>query len=630
MPVHIALPIFLLTATVVGVATACRRFGLSAPLVLTALGALVSFAPGMPEPFRVDPEIVLLGFLPPLLFGAAYNTSLVDLRRASRQVISLSVLLVLFTAFGVALVVWKVMDINFAAAVAIGGVVAPPDAVAATAVARRIGLPRKVVSILEAESLFNDATALVTVNTAKGLIFGGAGAATVLTAGRDFLWASLGGAAIGYVAYRVVRVVWRYVTESIPAVAVSFLSPWIAYLPAEEAHASGVIAAVVCGVLLGYASPLHQSGSARLAQRVNWTSITFLLENMVFFLIGLQTNTIVDDVNDSQNGLLWTFGVALLVLLTALVLRPIWLLGLDALSRVFGWTNTTLTGKESAIVSWAGMRGVVTLAAASLLPEDTPQRASLIFIALTVTVGTLILQGFTLGSVARMLNLKGPDPREDALQRAQLVQATVSAGSARLDQELDDGEHEVPQEIVGALRAQGERRSNLAWERLGSGTPLPETPSDSYRRLRSSMLASERAKLIKLRDKGGMDHEVLERVMDDLDVEESMIARREDRAKSYAEQLLTTAQERQFGCEHLQEAPFAVEPNNPTQCEACLREGLQWVHLRECLTCGNVACCDSSVGRHATRHFEETGHPVMRSFEPGEAWRWCFVDDRLG
>ncbi|NNG40155.1 Na+/H+ antiporter [Flexivirga sp. ID2601S] len=626
----VALPIFLLAAFVVVVATCARRYGLSAPLLLTALGAAASFLPLVPHPFEVEPEIILLGFLPPLLFGAASNTSLIDLRRERRQILSLSVLLVLFTAFGVALVVWKLLDIPFAAAVALGGVVAPPDAVAATAVARRIGLPRRVVSVLEGESLFNDATALVTVNTAKGLIAGGAGAATVLTAGRDFLWASLGGALIGYLAYRLVSLVWRYVTDAVPSVAISFLSPWVAYLPAEEVHASGVIAAVVCGVALGHSAPVIQTAQARVSERLNWVSMTFLLENMVFLLIGLQTRTIVDEVRDSDPGLAETSLIALAVLATVMLLRPIWLLGLASVSRVMGWTNTTLTGKESAIASWAGMRGVVTLAAASLLPTDTPHRQSMVFIALTVTVGTLVIQGYSLGWVARRLNLHGPDPREDALQTAQLMQATVTAGAERLDQELDDGEHEVPEEVVTALRNQGSRRANLAWERLGNNDVSVETPGDAYRRLRAAMLDAERCKVLRLRDKGVMDHEVLNAVMDNLDVEESMITRYQTANAEASDRLLLTPEERQFGCEHLAAAPLAIDPLTPQGCADCLREGLTWVHLRLCLQCGNVGCCDSSVGRHASKHFEQHGHPVMRSFEPGEAWRWCFVDDRLG
>jgi len=628
--VHIALPILLLTAAVVAIATIARRVRLSAPLLLVAAGAVVSFLPLMPYPFEVDPEIILLGFLPPLLFAAASNTSLIDLRRERQQILRLSVLLVLFTAFGVALVVWKLLDVPFAAAVALGGVVAPPDAVAATAVARRIGLPRKVVNVLEGESLFNDATALVTVNTARGLIAGGAGATTILTAGRDFLWASIGGAAIGFVAYLLVRWVWRHVTDTVTVVAISFLSPWVAYLPAEEAHASGVIAAVVCGVASGHAAPVIQTAQSRVAERLNWASMTFLLENMVFLLIGLQTRTIVDGVRSSDTGFAHTVLVAGVILLTVILLRPVWFLLIDVVGHWRGWTHSSLTGRETIIASWAGMRGVVTLAAASLLPRSTPEREAMIFIALVITVGTLVIQGFTLGSVARRLDLHGPDPREDALQTAQLMQAAITAGNRRLEQELDDGETEVPEQVLDSLRNQSARRANLAWERLGRSDDSAETPSDAYRRLRSAMLQAERDKVIKLRDRGIMDHEVLQEAMQILDVEESMIARADAQDREFTERLLLTPEQRQFGCEHLADAPFTIDPLTPDGCAECLRDGTVWVHLRLCMSCGHVGCCDSSIGKHASKHHEETGHPVMRSYEPGEGWRWCFVDGVLG
>lgn len=627
---HIALPVFLLTAAVVLIATIARRVRLSAPLLLVAVGAAASFLPFMPHPFTVDPEIILLGFLPPLLFAAASNTSLIDLSRERRQILQMSVLLVLFTAFGVALVVWKLLDVPFAAAVALGAVVAPPDAVAATAVARRIGLPRRVVSVLEGESLFNDATALVSVNTAKKLIAGGAGTATFFTAGRDFLWAAFGGVAIGLIAYLLVSWVWRHVTDTVTIVTLSFLSPWIAYLPAEEVHASGVIAAVVCGVATSHEAPKFQTAQSRVAEKLNWASMTFLLENMVFLLIGLQAHTIVEGVRNSGSGLRRTLAIAILVLLTVMVLRPIWLLGSEFLSRRMGWSSTAMTGREIAIASWAGMRGVVTLAAASLLPPETPERNAMIFIALFVTVGTLVIHGFTLGSVARRLDLRGPDPREDALQTAQLTQAAVNAGNRRLDEELDDSEFEVPDQVVTSLRTQSTRRANIAWERLGRNEEGSETPSDAYRRLRSAMLDAERSKVLKLRDKGVMDHEVLQSVMGSLDLEESMIARTQDFDRSLNERMLLTPEERQFGCRHLAEAPFTIDPITPDGCEECLRDGTVWVHLRLCLTCGHVGCCDSSIGKHASKHHHATGHPVMRSFEPGEGWRWCFVDGVLG
>ncbi|MBD2759012.1 Na+/H+ antiporter [Yimella sp. cx-573] len=614
-----------LVATVVLVTALCRRVSLSAPLILTALGAVVSFVPAMPE-VHLDPHVVLVGFLPPLLYAAAINTSLIDLGRERRQIIGLSVFLVLATAFAVAGVTWAlVAAVPFAFAVALGGVVAPPDAVAATAVARRIGLPRRIVSILEGESLFNDATALVVVSMALE-------AATHEVTGLDiavsFVRSAAGGVLIGYLAYRLLKLVRRHLRDAVTNVTVSFMAPWVAYVPAEIVHASGVVAVVVCGVLLAHTSPVDQTASARVAQRMNWASIQFILENLVFLLIGLQARTILDEVRTSELGLARTFLIAFAVLLTVIVVRPIWMLAFAMLGRSRD-SATSLSLRESAATGWAGMRGVVTLAAAFLLPQDTPERALLVFTALVVTIGTLTLQGFTLGPLARKLDLHGPDPREEALQYAQMLQMTVNAGERRLDDELQKSPG-VPDDIVGALRLQAQRRVNPAWERLGSNDPDVEAPSTAYRRLRSAMLESERGKLLHLRDRGVIDHEVLSEILAGLDVEESMIARVNDRDERFSDATLLTPEVRRFGCEDLQDVDECVEPLSHDGCPRCTAEGLHPVALRMCLSCGEVACCDSSVGKHATAHYEQTGHPVMRSFEPGEAWRWCYVHHLLG
>lgn len=615
-----------LVATVVAVTSLCRRLSMSAPLVLTAIGAAVSFVPAMPA-VHVEPHLVLLGFLPPLLYAAAINTSLIDLGRDRRQIIGLSVFLVIATAFAVGAVAWwLIAALPFALALALGGVVAPPDAVAATAVARRIGLPRRIVSILEGESLFNDATALVVVSLAIE-------AATQEVTGLDvvvsFVRSAFGGIAIGIVAALAIRWIRRELRDTYTNVAVSFMAPWIAYIPAELVHSSGVVAVVVAGVLLAHTAPVDQTAQSRVAERMNWATIQFILENLVFLLIGLQAHSILTEMRESSLGLGRSIAVSAAVLLTVILVRPVWLL-------LWAWVGrlrkspSSLSLRESAVASWAGMRGVVTLAAASLLPADAPQRGVLVFTALVVTVGTLVLQGFTLGKVARKLDLHGPDPREDALQYAQMLQHAINAGISRLEQELQDDQN-VPQQTVDALRGQAERRSNLAWERLGRNDSSVETPSDAYRRLRRSMLTAEREKVLKLRDKGVLDHEVLSDLLAGLDIEESMLAAVERRDAAVGDRELLTPEERQFGCDHLRAAPTMVTPaTHDDGCPDCQREGLSPVHLRLCLSCGYVGCCDSSEGKHMSKHQERESHPVMRSFEPGEAWRWCVVDNLLG
>jgi len=282
-----ALTLLAIAAVVVLVAATARRLGASAPLLLVAVGAVLSFVPAVPE-VEVGPQVILLGILPPLLYAASIRTSLVDLGANKRVIGLLSVGLVLFTALGVALVVWKLLDVPFAVALALGGIVAPPDAVAATAVARRIGLPRRIVTILEGESLFNDATALVVVRTA---ILAIAGAVSLAEVGVSFLTAAVGGVVVGLAVAWVLARIRRAVTDTTTDTALSFLAPWLAYLPAEVVHASGVLAVVVCGVLLGHKAPVIQSAQSRMAERLNWTTIQYLLENAVFLIIGLQVTS---------------------------------------------------------------------------------------------------------------------------------------------------------------------------------------------------------------------------------------------------------------------------------------------------------------------------------------------------
>ncbi|WP_371814051.1 cation:proton antiporter [Phycicoccus sp. HDW14] len=350
--------------------------GVPVPIALLGVGAVLSVLPQVPE-VRLSPDVVLFGLLPPLLYSAALSSSLVDIRTYRSKILSLSVGLVLFTAVGVALVVSALMDIDFALALALGAIVAPPDAVAATAVARRIGLPRKITTILEGESLLNDATALVTLRTAlaaAGLAAHGAGDAapggiSLGSVGLDLLVAVVGGVAVGVVAFLLVGWLRRRLTEVAADTALSFIAPFVAYAPAEVVGASGVLAVVTAGLLLAYRAPVLQSAPSRLAERINWSSVTFVLENAVFLLIGLQVWSLVQDTRDGELGTGRTLAVAVAVLLTVLVLRPLWLLGQAAVQVLRGRAERRAMLGWSLVSGWAGMRGVVTLAAALTLPR---------------------------------------------------------------------------------------------------------------------------------------------------------------------------------------------------------------------------------------------------------------------
>jgi CPA1 family monovalent cation:H+ antiporter len=273
------------------------------------------------------------------------------------------------------------------------------------------------------------------------------------------------------------------------------------------------------------------------------------------------------------------------------------------------------------------MRGVVTLAAVFLLPAAREHHRDLIaLIAFVVVAGTLLLQGLSLPWLLRRVGLPGPSPAEDALQAASLVTDAARAGLAVLDQAIKPDD---PPEVIEQLRERAVRRQNQLWEQLGRSQSEVVPPAATYYRLRTKMLAAERSSILAARDRGVYDDEVLRAALTAIDMEESMLDRVQDASARVDDELVTPAP-RAGDCEHLRDAPRVVQPRTPEGCEECLRDGTRWVHLRLCLACGHVGCCDSSKHRHASAHYRETEHPVMRSLEPGEAWRWCYVDEVVG
>lgn len=428
-----------LTALIVAVLIVtgiAQRLNWSPPLCLVLVGVAASFVPGVPD-YHLEPEVVLVGLLPPLLYATAIRTPLFDFRANRVPIAALSVGLVVFTTLVVGWVVWLIVPgIPLAAGFALGAVVAPPDAVAATAVARRVGMPRRIVRILEGESLLNDAAALVGLRTAIAAI---AGAVSLGEVGGDFLLAAGGGAVVGLLVGWAANLLRRRLTDPVADTAWSFVIPFVAYLPAEAIHGSGVLAVVVAGVIVGHQMPRMLSGPSRLASRLNWRTIQFLLENVVFLLIGLQVRRIVEEVGDAGLSA-WSLALICAGVLAATILtRVLWVFGYGFVSRLRPGVRTPWS--YFTVISWAGMRGVVTLAAAFVLPDDTPQRGVLVLAAFVVVAGTLLLHGMTLPGLVRRLRLPPPNPAEDALQEAALLHDMTSAGLAKLEELRGPGTH---------------------------------------------------------------------------------------------------------------------------------------------------------------------------------------------
>jgi Na+/H+ antiporter len=516
------------------VAALARRLEVSAPLLLVIVGLAVSFVPGVPH-FELDPEFVLFFFLPPLLFAAAWESSTYNLRQNTRTIGMLSVGLVLATMLVVGYVAHLLVPgLPLAAGFALGAIVAPPDAVAAVSVAQRLGLPRRLVTILVGESLFNDATALtgfrVAVAAAAGAGF------TLLEGGEEFLLAAVLGTAVGLLLGPPLHWLRARLRDPVVENAGMLLAPFAAYLIAEALHASGVIAVVVSGLYLGHRFT-DSPAASRLIGHSFWKVLILLLESVVFLLIGLQLPPVIDGVSDYGWASLAGWAAVMFALVVAV--RFGWVF---ATSYAALWLSRSVREREAGIdwrgrvvISWAGMRGVVSLAAAFAIPfaDDAgrpfPGRDLILFLAFTTVLATLLVQGLTFPWLIRRLGIE--TEREEYADRVSEAGAQHAAANAALKrlEELLEAEPVPPDEgVVERLRQLAEHRQLTAWERLGGGTGMEgaEVPTDTYRRLRREMLATERQVFIEMRDRRRIDDEVLERVLRELDLEEATLSRR--------------------------------------------------------------------------------------------------------
>lgn len=521
----------------VGVATAARRAGMPSPLALVAAGLVMALPPGIPE-FALDPEFVLFAFLPPLLFSAAWESSLPNLRDSGRAIGYLAVGLVLFTTVTVGYAVYLIVPaMPLPAAFVLGAIVAPPDAVAAVSVAKRLGLPRRVVTVLVGESLFNDATALTAFRVAVAATAGEG--FTLLSGGWEFLYAALGGAAIGLAAGPPLLWLRTRLRDPVAENAVAVLAPFAAYLVAEAVHASGVIAVVVSGLYLGHRFA-RSPASTRVIGQAFWKVTIFILESVVFLLIGLQLPAVMAGLSErSPFSLLWwaatVFGVVVAT-------RFLWVFAtaraphLPLLRRrAAGGRPRRPMWREMTVVSWAGMRGVVSLAAAFAIPTNTaggapfPERHLILFLTFTTVLGTLLLQGMTFPALIRRLGVNDEDERRtDAVSEAEAQHIAANAALRRLEALVEQERDRLDERVVRQLRDLVEHRRLSAWERLGgaAGPDGAEVPTGAYRRLRREMLAAEREAFVRMRDERRIDDEVLERVLTELDLEELALSRR--------------------------------------------------------------------------------------------------------
>jgi monovalent cation/hydrogen antiporter len=514
-------------------AAVARRFDVSAPLALVIAGLLASNLPGLHD-VVLEPELVLYVILPPLLWSAGTESSYVALRKNLRPISLLAVGLPLATTFAVGFVAYKtVPELTAAAALTLGAIVAPPDAVSATAIGRRLGLPRRTMVLLGGESLLNDATALTAYKVALAAAIGTA--ATWGSAIGTFALAAVGGVVVGIAFGALISYIRSRLDDPVVESAIGLIAPFVIYLVAELIHGSGVIAVVVAALMLGQRSA-HAGYATRLQDFALWQSVVLVLESFAFLLIGLQLPEVISELEGIRASVLIWSSVA--VFATVIGVRIAWVFMFaylpPLLSRRVREREPTPPPAQVFVVAWAGMRGVVSLAAAAGVPLVTlsgdpfPGRPHLVFLTFVVVVGTLLLHGLTLPWVIRLLGVQGDDPQQDRLAAVQAQDRAARAAADRLDELLADSRDtsDTPERAAEVLRHWNTRRLNAAWERLGrTDEEIGESPAAAFRRLRLEMLAAERKTFIEERDAGRINDEVLRAMLHGLDLEEATLNR---------------------------------------------------------------------------------------------------------
>ncbi|MGW4546985.1 Na+/H+ antiporter [Streptomyces violaceorubidus] len=520
------MPLLLLVAGSAAVAGAGRRVPVPVPLLLVAAGLAVSYVPGVPD-YTLDPHIVLPLLLPPLLYTAATDSSYLDLRAQARPVALLSVGYVLFATFVVGCAAYLIVPgLPLTAALVLGAVVAPPDAVAATAVARRVGLPSRITTILQGESLVNDATAITAFKVALAAAVGEG--ATWAGGIGEFLIAAVGGVGVGLVMMVPLHWLRSHLTEALLQNTLSLLIPFVAYAVAEQVHASGVLAVVVVALYLGHRA-WEVDFATRLQEEAVWKMVAFVLESAVFALIGLQLPVVLKGLGEYEGiDAAW---YALAVFLVVAVARFVWVYPATFLPRLSARVRARegdLSWKAPFVIGWAGMRGVVSLAIAFSIPltvhggEPFPERNLVLFLTFTTVIGTLVVQGVSLPPLIRLLKFPAHDLQAETLAEANAQAQASRAAERRLDELLADERNALPAPLADRLRMVLERRRNAVWERLGQVNPITgETVDDTYRRLSRKMISAEREVFVRLRDGRYIDDEMLRTLLRRLDLEEA-------------------------------------------------------------------------------------------------------------
>ncbi|GAA2698278.1 Na+/H+ antiporter [Actinoplanes palleronii] len=520
------------------------KTGLPAAVLLTVAGIGYAYLPGVN--IEIEPELILTFILPPLLYNAALDSSLLDIRRNMRTVISLSVALVIATAVVVGLgFSLFVGGVTLAAGIALGAAVAPPDPVAALAVGRKAGLPNNLITLIQGEGLLNDATAL-TILLVAGKVATGAEHFSYKATVGEFVIAAAGGVLVGVGVAYLVRLLRVLRADPLTANAISLVTPFAAYLLGEKLHVSGVLAVVVAGLIIGHDTPRYATGASRLQTSAVWRLIDFLLEGIVFLLIGQQMKAVLQGLTVySVTTIVTAVGITLGVVL---LLRPLWLVLTQLLPRSLHTRlggededdsatpegkrkEKSLSGRESAAMSWAGTRGVITLAAIYSLPGNFPNRDLLAFCAFAVVLVTLVGQGLTFAPLVKWLGLRA-NQTDQARLRNEARSAAVRAALNVIDDIQGEHHDHVEDEAMETMRKQLQVRLDRYRHRLdvleqADSSEVPPSPQyEAALMVRQAVIDAEREELLRWRDAGRLDDENLRVLNRELDHEELVLPKR--------------------------------------------------------------------------------------------------------
>ena len=512
---------------VAALALVARKLNIPYPILFVIGGLGLGLIPGLPK-IRLDPELVFVFFLPPLLYPAAMFTSWRDFRANLRPISLLAIGLVLFTTVAVALIAHYFMGLPLAAGFVLGAIISPPDAIAATAIAQRLKIPRRIVTILEGESLVNDATALVAYRFAVVAVM--TGSFSLAKAGGQFFIVSLGGILTGLIVGWLADWFHRHVEDAPIEITVSLLTPFAAYLPAEHFGVSGVLAVVTAGLYLGWRMPEITDFRTRLEARPVWDMVGFILNGFVFVLIGLQLPAVLVGLADDAipaSQLVW---YSFLISASVIGVRILWVFPATYLPRMLfkrlrekdpcpSWRHVT-------IIAWTGMRGVVSLAAALAVPlmigtdKPFPGRNLILFLTFVVILVTLVLQGLSLPPLIRWLGIKddGKGEREERAARLKANEAAL----AKLNEIGDCAPAKA--DALKRLRIEYEDRILQLQadgpERAGKRLRLFST---EFERLSQAALDEERKTILELRNRSTISDEVLRDIQQDIDLAEARL-----------------------------------------------------------------------------------------------------------